>query len=257
MRYFVSFVAGLILGSFANVCIWRLPLEQSVVYPKSRCPHCKHAIRWCDNVPVISFVLLKGRCFYCRHPISWQYPLVELALGLLFVLAAWRFQVPWVHLVIVDVMLFYLWTISVIDFHHKIIPDELSLSLLGMGLLTSWFNPYLGTGLLHPSLESLLAALAGGGGMLCFAWLGEKVFKKEALGGGDIKLLAAFGACLGWGGLLGSLVIGSFLGAFAGGALLLLKRKKLGDTLPYGPFLCMGAFFSLFFPNALQQFLSP
>jgi leader peptidase (prepilin peptidase)/N-methyltransferase len=176
-------------------------------------------------------------------------------MALLFALSAWRFSTrPYVVLT-VDLLSFYLLTISVIDYQHKIIPDELSFSLLGIGWVGSFWNPYLQGHYLPTWAESLLAALAGGVLMLCFAWGGEKIFKKEALGGGDVKLMAAFGAVFGWSGLIGSLLIGSFIGSLGGGGLLLLKRKKRGDTIPYGPFLCLGAFITSFLPPAAMQFL--
>jgi leader peptidase (prepilin peptidase) / N-methyltransferase len=257
MFYFISFLFGLLFGSFANVCIGRLPLEESIITPRSHCPRCGTPLRVRDNIPLLSFLLLKARCFSCGKPISWQYPLIELTMGLLFVFSAVWFH-PYIdRILIFDLLAFYLLTISIIDYHHKIIPDELSLSLLVIGLLISFKNPYLGRFGLAPWLESLAAAFLGGGLMLFFAWAGEKIFKKEALGGGDIKLIAAFGALLGWNGLVGALSLGSFLGGVIGGALLLMKRKQRGDTIPYGPFLCLGAFISALYPDWWTPFLSP
>src|SRR5580765_770463 len=142
----------------------------------------------------------------------------------LFLLSARLFQLSLYHMVVFDLFVFYLLTISIIDFHHKIIPDELSLSLILIGWVISFRNPYLGMAL-PPWADSILASVAGGGLMLLLAWVGEKIFKKEALGGGDIKLMAGIGAFLGWSGLIGSLTLGSFIGALWGGALLALKRK--------------------------------
>jgi leader peptidase (prepilin peptidase) / N-methyltransferase len=257
MIYFLSLIVGLLLGSFANVCIARLPSDGSLIRPRSRCPKCGTPIRARDNIPILSFLIRKARCFSCGKSISWQYPCVETAMGLLFVFAAWRFPSQFDQMLVFDLLSFYLLTISIIDFHHKIIPDELSLSMLVMGLLSSFKNPYLGSYGLPPWAESFLAAFIGGGLMLLFAWVGEKVFKKEALGGGDIKLIAGLGAVLGWDGLVGSLALGSFVGGVMGGVLLLLKRKKRGDTIPYGPFLCFGAFVTALFPKWWTPFLSP
>lgn len=257
MIYFLSVSFGLIFGSFANVCIYRMPRGESIRFPASHCPFCSKPIRWHDNVPLLSYFKLKGRCHYCRKSISPQYPLVEFSMMLLFLAGALRFpdQVP--QIFTFDILAFYLLTISVIDYHHKIIPDELSLSLLAVGLAGSYWNPYLAGHTLPAPLESFLAALVGGGMMLFLAWGGEKLFKTEALGGGDVKLVAAFGAILGWEGLMGALMVGSLLGALCGGALMLLKRKKARDTIPYGPFLCLGVLFTSFFPGWWSAFLFP
>lgn len=234
----------------------RMPRDESIAWPPSHCPHCRKAIRWRDNIPVLSYIVLRGKCHFCHKRISRQYPVVELLMAMLFLFSAWHFRGHPFQILMFDVFSFYLLTIAVIDYHHKIIPDELSLSLLMFGLLSSFWNPYLGS-ILPRWAESVISALLGGGVMLFFAWFGEKIFKKEALGGGDVKLMAAFGSTLGWNGLLGSLTLGSFVGALWGGSLLLLKRKKLGESLPYGPFLCFGALISLLFPNWWTFFLSP
>jgi leader peptidase (prepilin peptidase)/N-methyltransferase len=257
MLFAFSILLGLCLGSFANVCIFRLPEEQSIVFPFSRCPRCLTTLGFWENIPVVSYLGLRGHCRHCHKPISPQYPLVEASLAFLFVLSAWKFRHTGSYILFFDVLIFYLLTISVIDAYHKIIPDELSLSLLGFGWLTSLWNPYL-DGYPWPGWAiSLIAGVTGGAVMLAFAWGGEKLFKKEALGGGDVKLMAAFGAFLGWKGLLGALTIGSFVGALWGGGLLLAKRKRPGDAIPYGPFLCLGAFVYGFFPDWAVHFLSP
>ncbi len=178
-------------------------------------------------------------------------------MALFFLLSSWLFYGDLYQVLIFDLLSFYLLTISIIDFHHKIIPDELSLSLLVIGWMISFKNPYLQGRPFPPWLESILASISGGALMMLFAWGGEKIFKKEALGGGDVKLMAAFGSVLGWKGLLGALMLGSLVGAIWGGALLLLRHKKPGDTIPYGPFLCLGAFIYGLFPSWLTPFLSP
>jgi leader peptidase (prepilin peptidase)/N-methyltransferase len=160
------------------------------------------------------------------------------------------------RVLISDLLSFYLLTLSIIDYRHRIIPDELSLSLVIWGLVFSYKNPFLPGG--WPGvIESLLAGTTGFLGMLLLAWLGEKLFKKEALGGGDIKLMAAFGALLGWSGLFGSLFFGSLLGGLLGGGLMLFGRKKRGDVLPFGPFLSFGAYLACLFPNEWIRVISP
>lgn len=178
-----------------------------------------------------------------------------MALG--FIANAMVFKADWVRLVFTDFLLFYLFTISVIDYFHRIIPDELSLSLLGLGLLTAYVNPFLRHSGFGGATESLCAALLGCLGMLFVAWAGEKAFKKEALGGGDIKLVSAFGAYLGWDGLLSSLLFGSMLGGLVGVTLIVIGKKKKGETLPFGPFLSIGAYAVCFLPSEWLRLIFP
>jgi leader peptidase (prepilin peptidase) / N-methyltransferase len=257
MDYLLSLIVGLCVGSFANVCISRMPEDRSIRFPASHCPRCKKPILKRHNLPLIGFLILKGRCHYCHKPISWQYPAVEAVMGLLFVFAQFMFQGSLAHILFADIFCFYLLTISVIDYHHKIIPDELSLSLFALGLISSYWNPFIPSVGWYRCLQSVLAGLLGGLFMLFLAWAGEKIFKKEALGGGDVKLMAGFGAFLGWGGLVGALMLGSLTGALIGGVLLLLKRKEAGDAIPYGPFLCFGAIFTVFWPFWWYRLIFP
>lgn len=244
-------------GSFANVCIFRLPKDQSIWWPRSHCPHCNKLIQWYQNIPLLSFIALRGRCSSCKTQISWQYPFTEALMAGLFLFSAWYYSFNPLQALLVDVAIFYFVTISIIDYHHKIIPDELSLSMIGLGLLVSSWNPFLWSSGYYKLLEAFLCGLVGGAVMLFFAWAGEKFFKKEALGGGDIKLIAGIGTLLGMGGVLGALSIGSFIGAAIGLGLLALKRKKPGDAIPYGPFLCLGAFLSSLMPEWWHFFLFP
>lgn len=253
----LSFLFGLFFGSFANVCILRLPEEQSVIRPPSHCPQCNTPLRFQDNIPVIGFLLLRGHCYRCQKSISLQYPIIELVIAFLFLGSAFYFRGLPVHALIADTLFFYLLTISVIDYRYRIIPDELSLSLLVIGLAISGINPFLQSSGRWGYVESGCAMLAGGLFMLGLAWIGEKVFKKEALGGGDIKLVAAFGALLGWRGLFGSLFLGSLSGGVLGLALLLSKKKQRGETLPFGPFLSLGAFVTILLPPQWLRVIFP
>jgi len=253
--YLVSCLTGLALGSFANVCILRLPSSESLWFPRSRCPNCQSPIGALDNIPVVSYLILGGHCRSCGHPISRQYPIVELSMMLLFLINAIYFRYNLSTMIVTDIFGFYLLTISIIDYQHRIIPDELSLSLLLFGVGFSFLNPSLGNPGWHALLQSLLSAFGGGLIMLSLAWTGEKIFRKEALGGGDIKLIAAVGAIAGWPGVLGSLFIGSLVGALFALALLLMKKKKRGDTLPFGPFLSLGAYIVCFLPKGWMPFI--
>jgi leader peptidase (prepilin peptidase)/N-methyltransferase len=248
MLYLMSCLFGLVTGSFANVCILRLPKDQSLLGPRSHCPHCHRSLRTYHNIPVLSFLFLRGQCAYCQKPISWQYPAVEFIMGCLFVFHTWMFKGYLHQMIIADILSFYLLTLSIIDFRHRIIPDELSLSLIVLGVFSSFANPYFPGLPWQRVLWSLGSAVAGGLLMLLMAWIGEKTFKKEALGGGDIKLIAGTAAVLGWPGIFGPLFIGSMGGGLCALLLLILKKKKLGETLPFGPFLSLGAYWTCLFP---------
>lgn len=170
---------------------------------------------------------------------------------LLFTFHAWFFQGATQHLIVADVLAFHLLCISVIDFHHLIIPDELSFSLIVFGLALSPWNPLLKGIAGYRILESLVAGICSGGLLLLLAWGGEKMFKKEALGGGDVKLIAGMAAMMGWLGLIGPLFLGSLAGGAAAIGLILAGKKRLGETLPFGPFLSFGAYMACLFPSIL------
>ncbi len=199
--YIILLILGLVLGSFYNVCIYRLPREESIVWPGSRCPHCRHPLSVLDNLPLVSFLLLKGSCRYCQTPISYQYPLVEGVTGLATVLIGWKFGLSWAFLqalLLVSALLI----VSFIDLSHQIIPDWITYPGIGIGLIFSWL-----TGL--PGWWSSLIGLLVGGGLLWLLAVGyELLAKKEGMGGGDIKLLAMIGAFLGWPGVLVTLLLG-------------------------------------------------
>jgi len=256
ISFILLFITGLVFGSFANVCIHRLPLEQSLYSPRSHCPHCHTPLLNRDNIPVFGFLLLKGHCRQCHARIPWRYPLVEIVMGCAFAGGLYFLKQP--HGVIL--LLIYAWlsfnwiTITPIDYVHRIIPDELSLSLIVFGWLIAAWNPLLGPVPASRLIQSFSASVGSGLLMIFFAWVGEKLFKKEALGGGDVKLIAGFGAVLGWSGAAASLVFGSFFGAIVGLLLMSVGKKKLGQTIPFGPFLNIGAAIGFFWPHWWRSF---
>ncbi|MFN2432636.1 MAG: A24 family peptidase [Gemmatimonadota bacterium] len=227
------FALGVCVGSFVNVLIFRLPESQSVVTPGSRCRSCLKPLAWYENVPLVSFVALRGRCRGCGAPISAQYPLVELAVGVLFAgnfllggpgAAASQpeaFQAlgdpRWLTGATFTTLLL---AIALTDVRTYLIPDELSLGGLGLGLLLSLLPG-------EPSpLDSFLGALAGGGLLLAVAWAGTLLFGKEAMGGGDIKMLAMIGAFVGWQGVFLTLFVGALLGSVIYGPIALVQRAR-------------------------------
>ncbi|MBR4682923.1 MAG: prepilin peptidase [Elusimicrobiaceae bacterium] len=237
---------GLIFGSFLNVCIYRIPREKSLVWPPSTCPKCNARIRWYDNIPVFSYLCLLGKCRHCKAPISIQYPLIELLTAVLTVLFVWRLGLsPWMFVVVAAV--YALIALSVIDLEFMIIPDRFSLGLIVWGLLFAWLNPNFEGVWWQKELYALLGAGVGLFGVLAIALIGTWIFKKEAMGGGDVKLMGGIGALLGWQGVITTIVFASFFGLVYSLGLMIFKGKKGGDVIPFGPFLSLGALINLWF----------
>ena len=231
----VSIVAffGLLIGSFLNAVIHRVPRKQSIVSPGSQCPSCGYALRWYDNIPVLSYVMLGGRCRRCRKPISIRYPIVELITAVVFV--AHYFVFGWTPLLAVRLLFAAsLVALFAIDLEHHLLPDVITLPGIVVGLVASVFLP--------PGLvESLIGMLIGGGVL----WLiGEAYFRysgEEGMGGGDVKMLAMIGAFLGWKLVLVTLVMSSVAGSVLGLAIIAIKRGSMKYALPFGTFLALGA----------------
>jgi len=239
---------GAIIGSFLNVVILRLPREDaSIVFPASHCPGCQTPIAWYDNIPVLSFLLLRAKCRHCSMRISWQYPLVEAAMALLAVALFRQFGPTWpfgIYFVFCAALL----AIFVIDLHHQIIPDVISLPGIVLGFAVSFVNPLVGW------QSSAIGILAGGGILYLVAAGYYLLTRREGMGGGDIKLLAMIGGFLGWKSLVFVVFASSILGSLVGiGAML--KQKKGGQTvIPYGPFLAVAALLYLFFRPEITLF---
>ena len=232
---------GLVIGSFGNVCISRLPEGQSIVKPASRCPQCGEAIRWHDNIPLLSFLLLRGKCRDCGEKISLQYPLVELLTALLFVGTYLAFGLS-VYSVCAALFCAALLFLSVTDIQCLIIPDPYHVVILVLALICAFFpSPVV--------WYDRLIGFAGGGGILyLIAVLSEKILKKEGMGGGDIKLLAVSGAFLGWQLVLLGLFLGSIVGAVIGIIAMTSKKAEgLASKIPFAPSLSVGMIISLFF----------
>ncbi len=230
---------GLVIGSFLNVVIGRLPAGESIVSPRSCCPHCRTPIAWYDNVPVLSFLLLRGRCRRCGERISLQYPLVEAVMGGLAVALYVRFPLPvaLLYLPFVAALL----AVAVIDLRHLIIPDRISLPGILAGMAVSFVNP------LVSWQEAALGALLGGGVLWLVAWGYAALRGHEGMGGGDIKLLAMIGAWLGWPCLPFVVFASSVLGLVAGIGAMIQQRRGGKTMIPFGPFLVLGAYLYLFF----------
>jgi leader peptidase (prepilin peptidase) / N-methyltransferase len=230
---------GLIVGSYLNVVIHRLPREESTVLPRSRCPHCGAQLSALDNIPLLSFLILRGRCRHCRAPISWRYPLVEAATATLFVACLEVFGLSW-HALVAAAFGCLLIALAGIDKEHFLLPDALTLPGLAAGLLVSLRADWIDW------RQALLGAAIGGGGLWLLAQAWWLLRKEEGMGLGDVKMLAMVGAFLGWQGVLVTVFLGSLAGALVGLALIAVGRLDLGSRLPFGVFLAGGAMVALF-----------
>jgi leader peptidase (prepilin peptidase)/N-methyltransferase len=242
----IAFLAGLIVGSFLNVCIHRIPAEASIVFPGSQCPGCGHAIRWYDNIPVLSYLALRGRCRDCGREISIRYPAVEILTGILFA-AVWGYGFEPRTAVLYSVLAAGYVAITFIDIDHKIIPDVITIPAL-------WMAPAVALVVGQLTFKSSLVGIAVGGGFLWAIAAGyELVRKQEGMGFGDVKLLAMVGGYQGWEAAVFALIIGSMLGTVVGLVLMLVRRGRLDMEIPFGPFLVAGALLHLFGGPALLQ----
>jgi leader peptidase (prepilin peptidase)/N-methyltransferase len=231
---FFGFVLGTIVGSFLNVCIHRIPQGKSIITPSSHCPRCKTPIRFYDNIPLVSFIILKGRCRKCEAPISLRYPLVEFLMGLFSLILLLRFGISTLYLIY---LAFFasLTLVSFIDLPLRIIPDVISLPGIVIGLVISFLHPQMSV------KDSLMGVLLGGGSLYAVASVYHLVTKREGMGGGDVKLLAMIGAFIGWKGVLFTILCSSFIGTVVGVTLMLVFSADSKYAVPFGPFLSLGA----------------
>lgn len=244
----ILFIFGLIFGSFANVCIYRMPREMSIVFPPSHCTKCNTPIFWYDNIPILSYLILKGKCRKCGDKISIRYPLVEFACGILFVLMYFVTGLSYM-LPVFCLFAFSLLVITMIDFDFQIIPDEFSLMLVIIGIITSFINSFLAQEPLQRLFQSIIGCVVGGGSLILLAIIGKLMFKQDAMGGGDIKLMAGVGAFIGWQRVLLAIFIAALIGSIIGITLIVTKKIKKRDMMPFGPSLAVGSTITLFLPQ--------
>ena len=245
--YVFFFILGTIVGSFLNVIIYRLPREQSIIKPASHCPKCKTPIKPYDNIPILSYIILGGKCRHCGEKISFRYPLVEFLTGSLFLAVIVNFGLTF-YSICTLIFVSSLVAVTFIDLDFKIIPNEITIP----GTLIFFLIPLM-IKLLKIKIawkvslkDSLIGILVGGGVLALIAILYEKLRKKEGMGFGDVKLLAYIGAFLGWEKVILTLFIGSFTGLIIMLPFMLLGKAKMQTAIPFGPFLVIGAFISLF-----------
>lgn len=236
----ISLVFGLCIGSFLNVCIYRLPESNMFAASRSRCPRCGKTIKFYDNIPVLSYIFLKGRCRHCQAPISFRYPMVELLTGIFALTLFMKYHLSFealIYFIFVSALL----VITYIDIDHRIIPDIISLPGIPFFFLASFLIQDL------TWKDSLYGILAGGGSLFLVAYVYSLLTKTEGMGGGDIKLLAMIGACIGWKGALFTIFVSSAVGTVVGIAVMLRTRQNMKLAVPFGPFLAIGAIVYIYF----------
>lgn len=265
MTVILIFILGAIVGSFLNVCIHRMPKEESIVTPGSHCPDCKKAISWYDNIPLISYILLRGKCRFCKKTIAFRYFLVELITALMFVVL-FRFFALGFNFFVYAIFTCGLIIATFVDIQHRIIPDEISVGGIVVGFLISIIrginlNPF--SFHIKPIINSLLGIIIGGGIIYLTGWVFDLVYFKllkkppiqgetESMGGGDVKLLAMIGAFLGWQKAILTFFIAPFFGVVIGVINLIAKKDH---TIPYGPFLSLASLLSLFFAEKIIRLI--
>jgi len=273
----VVFAFALMIGSFLNVVIFRLPImmqrewreqceelaEQpapttpggpfNLVVPRSRCPSCGKPIKAWQNIPVLSYLLLGARCANCRQPISVRYPVVEMLTAVLAGICAWHFGFGWEALMAIGLSC-TLVAISMIDVDHQIIPDSIVLPLLWVGLLMSLFHPLTGVETLFISPnEAITGALAGYLSLWCVYQLFKLITGKEGMGYGDFKLLAALGAWLGWRALPTIILMSAVVGAIIGIVLIVVRGRDRQIPIPYGPYLASAGWITMLWGEAIRN----
>ncbi|MBI5683008.1 MAG: prepilin peptidase [Deltaproteobacteria bacterium] len=242
--YLLIFALGAVIGSFLNVCIHRIPEGKSIISPPSSCQNCSNSIRFYDNIPIISYLILRGKCRYCKTPISIQYPVVEILSGFFAVITLYYFGFSidsFIYFTFIDSLII----IAFIDFKHQIIPDSISLPGIAIGFVCSFFLNDI------TPLDSFAGILIGGGSLFIFLYSYEKIRGIEGMGGGDIKLISMLGAFLGWKAVIVTIFTGSFIGAGIGIIAMLVHKKDTKYAMPFGPFLALGAVIYLFLGNDL------
>ncbi len=259
--YTFVFIFGLLFGSFLNVCIYRLPRDESIAFPPSHCTNCSTPIKYYQNIPVISYLLLGGKCSSCKEPISVIYPVVELFTAVLITLLFYKYGVT-IETFVYVILALSLIVISFIDLEHFIIPNVITLPGIIIGLaynllITDWglllkIIPGLDFGNIFyiapriPALNSVLGIIIGGGTLLLIAYLYKIIRKREGMGMGDVKLLAMLGAFLGINGVFFIILVSSLVGSVIGITLILIQRGNMKLALPYGPFISFAAVLFLF-----------
>ncbi|MGQ9618824.1 MAG: prepilin peptidase [Candidatus Aminicenantia bacterium] len=250
----IVIILGLILGSFLNVLIYRIPRGLSIIKPGSSCPECKTPIKWYDNIPVLSFIILGGKCRVCKKPISFRYPIVEIITSIALFLVYKKYLISFQFFGSV-IFAFSLIVLAFIDLEHKILPDKITIPGFIFFLFYSLSNPYHFSNILSRKIIEILGGAIVGGGSLIFIYLLYYLIRKEeGLGFGDIKMMLMVGVFLGIVKTILTLVVASILGSITGLIIAIVMKKGMKYALPFGVFLSIGAFISLMWGNEIISF---
>ena len=253
MYYLALFFFGIICGSFANVCIYRLPENKSIVTGRSFCPKCKKKIIWYDNIPLLSFILLKSKCRFCKKPINSQYFIVELITAISFVSIYYFFGLTLAALLLSILSVFFI-IIFFIDLKHFIIPNELTFPLMIIGFFKS-FDPNLNQTIFPNYINSLIGGVFGYLIIWLIIFFYKKVRKKEGMGLGDAKLLAVVGFWFGWFSIPFTIFMSSVVALIFVLPSLINKSRKMSSQIPFGPYIIIAAIFYVSFSNQIKNFL--
>ncbi len=253
MFYFAAFVLGCIWGSFSNVCIYRLPNDQSVVKGRSFCTSCKEQIKWYDNIPFLSFIFLKGKCRKCGNKISSQYFLVEFVSAISFIIVYHLYGISITTLLLIILSIFFI-IIFFIDLKHFIIPNELTFPLMLIGFVKS-FEPNLNQTIFPNYINSLIGGVFGYLIIWLIIFFYKKVRNKEGMGLGDAKLMAVVGFWFGWASIPFTIFISSFVALIFSIPSLIKKNKNMATQIPFGPYIIIGCIIYVSFANQIKHML--
>ncbi len=253
MFYIAAFILGCIWGSFSNVCIYRLPNDQSIVKGRSFCPSCKNQIKWHDNIPFLSFIFLKGKCRNCSNKISSQYFLVEFISAISFVIIYHLYGISITTLLLIILSIFFV-IIFFIDLKHYIIPNELTFPLMFIGFIKS-FEPNLNQTIFPNYINSLIGGLFGYSIIWSIIFFYKKIRKKEGMGLGDAKLMAVIGFWFGWVSIPFTIFISSVVALILVIPSLINQSRKMSSEIPFGPYIIIGCILYVTFANQIKYLL--
>jgi leader peptidase (prepilin peptidase)/N-methyltransferase len=255
MKEFIVFIIGSCVGSFLNVVIYRTEKEISIINPPSFCPNCKKKLEWYDNIPILSYIILGGRCRNCLAKIDIQYPVVEFLSGVLTLIFYIKWKNNFVWFISSSLILYLLIIVSVVDFKTMMLSDLFSYLIALIGIVSSFSNPLFEGEIISRLKQSTLGIITGAGVISFLMLAGKMIYKKEAVGEGDIFLMGAIGSFVGSKGVIDVLILSSFLGGVYGVILILLKKLTRYSHIPFGPFIAISSIIKIYTNFSFLNFI--